>query len=555
MDDADSMHAQAAKEMLLRGDWVTLHVNGVRNLEKAPLIYWAVALSYRIFGVNQFAVRFPTALAVVLLTLTVFVFGRFAFGEKAGLYAGTAIASCIGVFLFTRFMIPEAILTLWLVSAHYCFARAFFGDARAKRWYYGCYVAMALAVLTKGLIGMVFVAGPVGLFILLTRKWGELRVMRLVTGSLLFLAIAAPWHIIAGIRNEHFFWFYFVNEHFLRFIGKRYPVDYNRVPFLSYWLLHLVWLFPWSIGFPLFGGVRPGLSRHSSMVVLYLWLWAGLILIFFNLSTSQEYYTFPSYPALALLLGTSFASAEERPRAKRYLLWAQAVLAAVCLAAGCLLLLLVWRARHLPSTGDLSAVLNLDPSNGERYTLSMGHFFDLTPQAFAILRLPALGAAVALIAGFVLALVFRIRNRPGAAAAAMCIAMGLLFVCANRALAEFEPVLSSRPLADEIERRWERGAKIVIDGEYESGSSIGFYTNQQLLLLNGRVTGMEFGSHYPDAPPVFIEMEDLRTLWAGAQRIFLVVPDEDRERIVRELGQPVYVAAQRGGKLILMNHP
>jgi len=81
MDDADSMHAQAAKEILLRGDWVTLHVNGVRNLEKAPLIYWAVALSYRIFGVNQFAVRFPTALAVVLLTLTVFVFGRFAFGE------------------------------------------------------------------------------------------------------------------------------------------------------------------------------------------------------------------------------------------------------------------------------------------------------------------------------------------------------------------------------------------------------------------------------------------------------------------------------------------
>jgi hypothetical protein len=116
-------------------------------------------------------------------------------------------------------------------------------------------------------------------------------------------------------------------------------------------------------------------------------------------------------------------------------------------------------------------VLNLDPSNGERYTLSMGHFFDLTPQAFAILRLPALGAAAALIGGFVLALVFRLRNRPGAAAAAMCIAMGLLFVCANRALAEFEPVLSSRPLADEIERRW-RVAKIAIDGEYESGSSI-----------------------------------------------------------------------------------
>jgi len=284
-----------------------------------------------------------------------------------------------------------------------------------------------------------------------------------------------------------------------------------------------------------------------------LWLWAGLILVFFNISTSQEYYTFPSYPAIALLLGACFAAAEVRAAARRYMLWAQGLLAVVCLAAGGLLILLVWRARHLASTGDLSAVLNLDPSGGERYTLSMGHFFDLTPQAFAILRWPALGAAVALIVGFALALVFRIRNRHGAAAAAMCLAMGLLFVCANKAFADFEPVLSSRPLADEIQRHWESGAKIVIDGEYESASSIGFYSNQQLLLLNGRITGMEFGSRYPDVPPVFIEMDELRRLWKGPERVFLFTPDENKEKLVRELGEPAYTLIERGGKFILVN--
>src|SRR5262249_41779400 len=152
--------------------------------------------------------RFPTALAVVALTLLAFLFGRFAFGDKAGLYAGAAIAFCVGVFLFTRVMIPEAILSLWLLSAHYFFLRAFFGETRRKRWYYGSYVAMALAVFTKGIIGVVFVAGPVGLFILITRSWGELRTMRLLSGSRLFLVIAAPWHILAGLRNERFFWFY-----------------------------------------------------------------------------------------------------------------------------------------------------------------------------------------------------------------------------------------------------------------------------------------------------------------------------------------------------------
>jgi 4-amino-4-deoxy-L-arabinose transferase-like glycosyltransferase len=563
LDDADSAHAEAAKEMLTSNDWVTLHFNGVRYLEKAPLLYWAVAASFKLFGINAFAVRLPMVVAIVLLAFAAYQFGRWAYSEKAGLYAAATLGSCVGMYLFTRVMIPEALLTLWFTLAHYCFLRGFFGVGKEKRWYYGMYAAVGIALVTKGMIGIVFVAGPIGLFLLLTLglggMWAELRQLRLFTGVLLLLAIAAPWHLLAGWRNKDFFWFYFVNEQIYRFLGKRYPRDYNKVPFVFYWLMHLAWLFPWSVAVPLLGLQKPGLNQKAErqrLVNLHLWLWAGVILIFFNFSTSQEYYTFPSYAPLALLLGAALANAEDHPKAQRYLTWAQGVLAVITLAIAAVLATLVWQARHIQPTGDLASLLNQAPFDAEQYTLSLGHFFDLTTSAFAELRVPALGAALIFALGFSLAFVLRLRRRNLSAAMAMLVSMGLLFVCANLALEKFEPVLSSRPLAVEIQKRWEPGAKIVFNGEYETGSSIAFYTNEQILLLNGRVTGMWFGSQFPDCPPVFLENADLPRLWRGSERIFLFTEDGKKDRVLPLLaGLPIYSLAERGGKSVLMNKP
>jgi 4-amino-4-deoxy-L-arabinose transferase-like glycosyltransferase len=560
LDDADATHAEAAKEMTARGDWVTLHVNGVRYLEKAPIVYWAVATSFRVFGYNAFAVRVPIVLAILLLAFAAYRFGRWAYSETAGLYAAAILASCVGMFLFTRVMIPEAILTLWFTTAHYCFLRGFFGEGKEKRWYYGLYASIALCVLTKGLIGIVFVAGPVGLFLLLTGNlWGEIRNLKLFTGTLLFLLIAAPWHLLAGFRNDRFFWFYFVNEHFKRFIGTREPKDYNRVPFVFYWTMHLLWLFPWSVAVPLLASQKPATRSKADrerLINLYVWLWAGLILLFFNVSTSQEYYTFPVYAPLALLLGAAFTKVEESPRGQAYLRRAQGALAAIGVTVAAVLGALVWKSRNVRPTGDLSDLLNQAPSDSEQYTLSLGHFSDLTTNAFAELRVPATGAAVALGVGFVLAFLFRRRKQHARAAAAMFVTMGAMFVCANLAQQKFDPVLSSRVLADAIQNRWEPGARIVYNGEYETGSSIAFYTNQQVLLLNGRVTGMAFGSTYPDAPKVFLEAEDVRRLWQGSDRIFFFTEDSKKDYAMKVIeGLPVYTLADRGGKSVIMNRP
>jgi 4-amino-4-deoxy-L-arabinose transferase-like glycosyltransferase len=250
LDDADAAHAEVAREMLVRGDYVTLHIDGIRYLEKAPLMYWLVAFDYRMFGINEFAARLPSALSLMLLAWLAYRWGRRAFDERAGIYAALFVSTTVGYFLFSRIIIPEALLSLLIAAAFWFFLTALELQSQPWRWYTG-YACAALAILAKGLIGLVFIGSTMLAFVVISGDWRRWREFRLLSGTVLFLLIAAPWHLLAGFRNHGFFWFYFVNEHFLRFLGKRYPKDYSKLQGYLYWTLHLAWLFPWSMYFPL----------------------------------------------------------------------------------------------------------------------------------------------------------------------------------------------------------------------------------------------------------------------------------------------------------------
>src|SRR5581483_9573973 len=400
LDDADATHAEAAREMMARGDYVTLHVNGVRYLEKAPLPYWLVAFSYRIFGVNEFATHLPIALGVLLLGALGFTWGRRAFGNRAGTYAALFVFTAAGVYLFTRIMIPEAILSL-LIAASFYFWLTALEDRAAWRWYAG-YACVALAVLTKGLVALVFVGMPAVIYLAITGEWRRWREFRLLSGIAVLVAIAAPWHILAGIRNPRFFWFYFVNEHFLRFLGKRYPADYNKLPAALYWLLHLVWLFPWSLYLPVVIAnarrdlrfAKGGTADFASRTRLLCWIWAGVVLLFFAFSTNQEYYTFPAYFPLQLLLAGAIAEREEE--GARWLTWCTAVLAVITTVAAGVLIAGLWQSRHLPYVADIGTVLS---HNMAEDTPSMSHALDLSAASFAAMRLRASMAGAWLLLG------------------------------------------------------------------------------------------------------------------------------------------------------------
>lgn len=565
LDDADGGHAEAAREMLATGDWTILHMNGVRWMEKPPLHYWLVASSYALLGESAFTTRLPLALCVAGLVWMVYVFGRRCFGERAGFYAGLIMCTGIGTYMFTRIMIPEAIYSLQFTATFYLFLLAWQGKINARLGYWGCAALIGLAVITRGLVGLVFPPAIIILFLLATGGWRRWRELPLVSSTLIFLAVAVPWHVIAALRAPgvrpfapSFLWYYFVNEQMLRAIGARYPDDYTVVPLGAWWAAHLVWLFPWSL-FIGYGLQRlPRFSTwqkldESESAKLLVVIWAAFVMLFFSVTSSRmEYYSFCAWPALALLTGVGLERAE-RERS-RWLPRLQGAVAVVGALAAAILGTLLWFSRNVQVTGDITSLLGM--KDIDAYRVSMTTFFDLTPQAFAALRLPSALAAVCFVVGFPLAWGFRRRAHHMSANLTLSVTMACFFFIANMAFKIFEPHMSSRPLAEVVLKVLRPQDQMMFYGEYYGGCALGFYTKRQVLLYNGRNQGLEAGSYYPDVPKVFVDDQHFPEIWNGPRRIFLFAPQHQRQEVLLRLPpKSTYLVAESGGKAIYVNQP
>jgi len=561
LDDADASHALVSREMLQRGDWVVMYQDGIRYLEKAPLHYWMVAVSYKLFGQGAFQTRLPLVLSVAALVLMVYFFARRFFGETAAFYSGLITCTSVGTWLFTRVMVPEAIFALELTALFYLFLRGWQGTLDTRVAYWGASVVMALSSLTLGLIGVLFPLGVVFFFIVFTRSWGRWRELRIFSSTLIFLIIAVPWHWIAERRSPGFLWSYFINEHFKRALGTRYPPDYEAVPLLLWWALHLVWFFPWSffITYALREFPRPKTWEPKMEPVqqarLLLFIWAGLILFFFSLTSGSrmEYYSFGAWPAISVLLGIGLSDAEEAK--DRWLPRLQAALAVIGLVASVCLGYLVISSLDISSKGGISHLLQYHDL--DTYRLSMAHIFDLTPQTFAALRGPAVFAILIFIFGFGRAWLLRRRWQNSAATLTLAFAMALFFFAANWAFKRFEPRMSSRALADAILPYLRPQDQIVQYGDFNSGSSIPFYTHRHVWIYNGRFgTNLEIGSNYPDVPPTFLDDKQFPAFWSGPERVFIFVPEEFRKDALSRLPpDSSYLLAESAGKYIFVNQP
>jgi 4-amino-4-deoxy-L-arabinose transferase-like glycosyltransferase len=560
MDDVDAVQAQMARNMLSSGDWVTAHLDGVPFLEKAPLIYWMMAISFKIFGANDWAARIPIALSAIALCLTTGAFGAWAFGRRAGLYAGLCMSTCIGLFLFTRILIPDVMLTLTIILALWAFLRALDDQERHPAlWAAGMAACLGVGLLLKSLIGIVFPIGAALLYLAITRQlfvartWRRLHIFR---GLLIALLIAAPWHILATIRNPPYFaftlksipgqyhgflWFYFINEQLLRFLNLRTPRDYDTVPRLYFWLFNLVWLFPWSVYLPATVKLsyRP-LDRSGRTNLLALCL-IGCVMVFFTFSTTQEYYSMPIYPALALLIGAAMTLENRMVRNGTRALTIISALAAIAIIS------ILVAVRHVATPGDISRALSYNPS---AYKLSLGHMEDLTLDSFAYLRLPLALAAVAFVIGFIGTL------RPARRSAYFGIAvMMVVFIHAARlAMVTFDPYLSSRPLVRVLERSPQ--GDLIIDHHYFWYSSVFLYTDRTALLLNGRFFGMVYGSYAPTSADPFIDNAQFQTLWQKPARYYLFAKISQLNDLADLVGaKRLITVSTSGGKALLTNHP
>jgi 4-amino-4-deoxy-L-arabinose transferase-like glycosyltransferase len=565
LDDADTVHAEAAREMLQRHDWVTLYVNGIRYLEKAPLMYWGVATSYTLFGVSEWSTRLPLMLGVLAMILSTYGLGRWALGSEGGFDSGLVLATALGPYLFTRFLIPDVAVGLWLTLTFWLFLVSL-EQLKPARWIcWGLAAVYALNVLTKGLIGLVFPAGAIGLYLLLTGNLRHLLKLRLVSSALVFFAIAAPWHILATLRNpaqgqvRGFLWFYFVNEHILRFLNRRVPRDYDTVPLLLFWALLVLWLLPWTVFLPQslrevprrWLEFRAQMSRRQRAYLLFF-LWTFVVVGFFSLSTRQEYYTIPAIPGMALLVGgwlqrESASAADSRERRSGRI--SSAVLLAVGVGVAVIgFALLAFSKPPAPGT-DLSDLLRKNPQD---YSLSFGHFLDLTPRAMGAFRVPLFGFSLALLLGTLANWILRRRGRAGAGNVALAAMMVVLLGCVRIAFGIFSPIISSKDLAMAIREQYRPGDQIVVSGLYENASTLNFYTGLPLRSLHVPGGNMWYGAQFPGAPRVFETQASFVEMWNGPQRVFLWADQEDLAAL---RGLTSYVVARRGGKIIFSNQP
>jgi 4-amino-4-deoxy-L-arabinose transferase-like glycosyltransferase len=323
----EGRYAEIPREMQSGGDWIIPHLNGLDYIEKPPLQYWATAATYRIFGVSEFSARLYTALtALATIALIGFLAARL-WGAGAGWRAAAVLS---GMFMFVvlgQLMTLDMSLTFWMTASLSGFLLAQHPGSEERRWMLFAWVAAALGVMTKGLVAAAIPAAVLVIYSLWMRDFSPWRKLHLRLGLPLFLAITVPWHLLAAQRLNDFLEFFFIHEHFARYLT---PIADRQEPWWFFGWVFLAGTVPWTVPAlrVLVSGWRTPRGQFSP--TLFLWIWVVFICLFFSISDSKLMpYILPAMPALAVLIG-----ALPLPTLKRDLLLTGILTTAAALALG-----------------------------------------------------------------------------------------------------------------------------------------------------------------------------------------------------------------------------
>lgn len=302
LNNNEGLYAEIAREMVQSSDYVLPHLNGVPYIEKPPLLYWLVVLSFKVFGVSAWAARLVPATFGMLTCMTLMWFcrriGRYCLGNVAAVL----LASSCGFIVFSRMVFFDGGLTFFLTLSALTFYRFFeTGDRRYVRVFYG---SLALGILMKGLVILVLMGMIVVIFCAISRRISYVTYMLDPWGIVGFLALVVPWHVMASGRDPGFMWFYFVNEHIMRFLDQRIPRDYYRGPLYYYIHRFLGYILPWTFILPVLR------SRDSpSPLKRFLWVWFLTLFVFFSVSKAKaNYYMMVAMPPAVLWIGMGLLS-------------------------------------------------------------------------------------------------------------------------------------------------------------------------------------------------------------------------------------------------------
>jgi 4-amino-4-deoxy-L-arabinose transferase-like glycosyltransferase len=514
IDPDEGRYAEVPREMLERGDFITPMLDYAKFFDKPPLHYWLSALSMTIFGQNEFAARFTGAAMGLLTVLLVYHTGRRLFGRREGLLAALILGTSTGFLVQARYNITDMTLTCTLSAALAFFILAVQeGESRKGLYYHLFYLFAGLAMLAKGLIGVVFPGAVIFLYLLITRRWRLLKEMRLATGIPLFLLICGPWFILVSIRNPEFAGYFFIHEHFERFTST---VHHRKQGFWFYIPVLLGAMLPWSFFIPsAFRGVWRERLTAKGNAPLYLATWAAFIFIFFSISDSQLVpYILPVFPPLALLSGSAFARFSDV--ISRTLKIEGYAVAGVFTLIGAAVICYP----HFASHPEISAV-------GGALTGGI-----LCCAGFTAFRNTYRGTPLLLFAG--------------------------LLICSYLTAIVVPPIVlaavaeskSARELGLIIKEKAGNDAVIVTFGLQQG---LPFYIHRRVVTVGG-LAELEFGSRQGDQSPWFPDMQHFAGVWNSTTQVFAIIPEDLLPFLHGFMHIPPRIIARNGEKLLITNH-
>ncbi len=321
-DVDEAVFAEATKEMVHSGDYITPTYNGDIRYDKPILIYWLMALSYKTFGINEFGARFPSALAGIMLAMALYYFIRHFFDNNRALYASLSMTVSLYFFVYSRASVTDMVLTLFITLSLFSF---YLSIKRNSHFIYGFYLFSALAFLTKGLIGIVFPFVIAGIFLLVTEGFGGLKRAFNLKALLLFLIVGVPWYAAQfAINGDEFFQQFFMKHHFKRYTGV---ISGHKGPVYYYLAALLIGMFPWVAFLP--SGIRRAIKERDQLQIFAL-IWFAFIFLFFSFATTKlPDYILSAIPASAILISAGLM--EQGVSWKR---WAWGGIAFISLAIG-----------------------------------------------------------------------------------------------------------------------------------------------------------------------------------------------------------------------------
>jgi 4-amino-4-deoxy-L-arabinose transferase-like glycosyltransferase len=518
-DQIDGQYAGAAREMIERADWLTPTQNGVPRLQKPPFVYWCEIVSLKLFGTNEFAARFPVALATVAWFVATGLVAWRAIGtSSAGVAAAMTLAAFTGTFFFCHLVMPEPFIGCFVALAFWTLLGALQekSTVRQDRWLLGAWVFIALGAFSKGMHALLFPVVAISLTAWIKPSVRPLlrRFLLRPHGWALFLAILVPWYAAIEWRYHGFLQDHFFNEQLGPALSRRWPPDSDRVPLLIFWLEHLALFFPMTLLLPtaLCSALRVYKSERKEIsaeaLLLVFWFLANAFGISF--ANVQDYYLMVAWPPVAV--GIAWAVSKRKIRFK-----GPALFLAAFGGIGLLISFAprFWHSHQAGVAGAGSRQVSQD-------TL-MIVFQNLPPSARTeIIPLLCLIFGTSLVTG-ILVFIFDHQGRSHLGLSGFTLLMAAIFLFGARGLAIVQDDFSSARVAETINRMAEPDSILVQQGDPNENTGLFFYLHRPIYWVDGHPE-LEFATRrLRIGLNRYLDRAAVADKWGGQEQLFLVI--------------------------------